>query len=107
MFERINSTGTQLNAVDFIRAVTWSRDFDLNVEINELAGELEAEGFEVPVETLVKALLSGGWEVTYSGVDVGATHCRRVHFTDLLQEARSHIEEARGISSQSPLDSLL
>ena len=56
MFERINSTGTKLNAVDFMRAVTWSPDFDLNTEIGALHKELELKNFEVPVETLVKAL---------------------------------------------------
>ena len=56
MFERINSTGTKLNAVDFMRAVTWSQDFDLNTEVNALSEQLTAAEFEVPVETLVKAL---------------------------------------------------
>ena len=29
IFERINSTGTQLTIVDLMRAATWSQDFDL------------------------------------------------------------------------------
>ncbi|MEF2554359.1 DUF262 domain-containing protein [Aurantimonas sp. A2-1-M11] len=30
IFDRINNTGTKLDTVDFMRAVTWSNDFDLN-----------------------------------------------------------------------------
>jgi hypothetical protein len=56
MFERINSTGTKLDAVDFMRAVTWSQDFDLNTELNRLCLELSTQEFDIPVETLVKAL---------------------------------------------------
>jgi len=56
IFERVNSTGTKLNAVDFMRAVTWSEEFDLNTEIDQLSRGLEEQEFEVPDETLVKAL---------------------------------------------------
>lgn len=56
MFERVNSTGTKLNAVDFMRAVTWSQDFDLNTEIDALSESLDVAGFEIQDETLVKAL---------------------------------------------------
>jgi hypothetical protein len=55
MFERVNSTGTKLNAVDFMRAVTWSQDFDLNTEINSLSRMLANSSFKIKDETLVKA----------------------------------------------------
>lgn len=54
IFERINYTGTRLSAVDFMRAVTWSPDFDLTVETGLLADRLTKHGFELPQETLVK-----------------------------------------------------
>lgn len=56
IFERINSTGTRLGAVDFMRAVTWSADFDLNREIATLRASARAEGFKIPAETIVKVL---------------------------------------------------
>jgi hypothetical protein len=56
IFERINSTGTKLSAVDFMRAATWSEDFDLNREIDKVSERLNGRGFELPPETLVKAL---------------------------------------------------
>ena len=56
MFERINSTGTRLNAVDFMRAITWSEDFDLNAQIAELEKRTLGVGYEIPPETLVKII---------------------------------------------------
>jgi Protein of unknown function DUF262 len=55
MFERVNSTGQRLVAVDFLRAVTWSEAFDLNEQLNELKDSFP-EGFDVDDETLVKML---------------------------------------------------
>lgn len=56
MFERINSTGTRLNAVDFMRAITWSEDFDLNTQIDYLEQVARRSGFEIPPETFVKMM---------------------------------------------------
>jgi hypothetical protein len=65
VFERINSTAATLNAVDFMRAVTWSQDFDLNSEIEHISMPLNAEGFPVSPETVVKVLaVSMGKEPT-------------------------------------------
>ena len=36
IFQRINSTGTRLGVVDFIRALTWSDKFDLSVELSKI-----------------------------------------------------------------------
>ncbi len=54
IFERINNTGTKLSAVDFMRAVTWSQDFDLTIEVGKLSRRLEKDGFNIPQQTLVK-----------------------------------------------------
>lgn len=56
IFERINSTGTRLNAVDFMRALTWSADFDLSKEVNKLQDVFESEGYSFEAETLVKTI---------------------------------------------------
>ncbi len=56
IFERVNSTGTKLSTVDFMRAVTWSDDFDLTTEIDNMSMAAQDLGFEVPDETFVKLL---------------------------------------------------
>lgn len=56
IFERVNSTGTRLSAVDFMRALTWSPGFDLTKEISKLQYGFQQEGFDLPPETLVKVL---------------------------------------------------
>ncbi len=56
IFERVNSTGTRLSRVDFMRAVTWSREFDLNEAIDEVRSQLETEGFDIDDDTIVKAM---------------------------------------------------
>jgi Protein of unknown function DUF262 len=55
MFERVNSTGQRLVAVDFLRALTWSEAFDLNEQLEELKDNLP-ERFDIDEETLVKML---------------------------------------------------
>jgi hypothetical protein len=56
IFERVNSTGTRLGRVDFMRAITWSQNFDLNQALDRVREDLSREGFELPDETVVKAL---------------------------------------------------
>jgi len=56
IFERINSTGVRLGVVDFMRALTWSDEFDLTAELDDLQAELEEHGFHFEDETLLKAL---------------------------------------------------
>ncbi|MBN9493098.1 DUF262 domain-containing protein, partial [bacterium] len=45
IFERINSTGTPLTIVDLMRAATWSPDFDLVDNIEELLAALADKDF--------------------------------------------------------------
>ena len=54
IFERINSTGTRLDTVDFLRAVTWSEAFDLNDALSVILDSAEDEGFIIPDETAIK-----------------------------------------------------
>lgn len=54
IFSRINSTGTRLDNVDFLRAATWSEDFDLNNALSDISAAAKIEGFEIPDETMVK-----------------------------------------------------
>lgn len=56
MFERINNTGTRLDTVDFMRALTWSNEFDLNASMINVNAELSEINFEISEQTLVKIL---------------------------------------------------
>ncbi|MBX4890652.1 DUF262 domain-containing protein [Rhizobium bangladeshense] len=56
MFERINNTGTRLDTVDFMRAVTWSNNFDLNASMERINATLGDVNFEISEQTLVKIL---------------------------------------------------
>lgn len=56
IFERVNRTGSSLSTVDFMRAVTWSGDFDLQGEVKRLGAAAASVNFMVPDETLVKVI---------------------------------------------------
>lgn len=56
IFERVNSTGTKLSRVDFMRAITWSSQFDLNEALDEIGGNLKERNFDIADDTIVKAL---------------------------------------------------
>lgn len=56
IFERVNSTGTRLSAVDFMRALTWSSEFDLSSALAELRDAEADNGFEIPLDTIAKVL---------------------------------------------------
>lgn len=56
IFERINSTGTPLNSIDFMRAATWSPSFDLNESTDSIVALGAAAGVELSPDTVVKLL---------------------------------------------------
>jgi hypothetical protein len=56
IFERVNSTGTRLSRVDFMRAITWSENFDLNQALDTIKEMLEDQEFDLADDTIVKAL---------------------------------------------------
>jgi Protein of unknown function DUF262 len=56
IFERVNSTGTRLDPVDFMRAITWAEDFDLNDFLERTSEELKAFGFYLSDETIIKCV---------------------------------------------------
>jgi hypothetical protein len=56
IFERVNSTGQKLSSVDFMRAVTWSQEFDLTIALRELSSKLSEKRFSFSDETLVKVI---------------------------------------------------
>jgi len=56
IFEKINSTGTRLDPVDFMRAITWAEEFDLNHSLDEAAAILSEMRFTISSETIVKCV---------------------------------------------------
>jgi hypothetical protein len=51
IFERVNRMGMRLSAVDFMRALTWSHDFDLTKELAALKDSVE---LDIPPDTIAK-----------------------------------------------------
>jgi hypothetical protein len=52
IFERINSTGTQLNQFDLMVAATWSDGFDLNDQVNKIRESTKLKDFENTVNEI-------------------------------------------------------
>jgi hypothetical protein len=56
IFSRVNSTGVKLDAVDFVRALTWSSQFDLTHEVQKLEAISSSMGFKIEGQTFVKLI---------------------------------------------------
>lgn len=56
IFERTNSTGTRLDTIDFMRAITWNQSFDLNHYLDLVREPLQVTGFELSDETIIKCV---------------------------------------------------
>jgi hypothetical protein len=59
IFERINNTGTKLSTLDLMIAWTWSNDFHLREEIDDILETLENKGFGDTPEKIILQCLSG------------------------------------------------
>jgi hypothetical protein len=60
VFERINSTGTDLTIVDLARAATWSPEFDLKDEIETLLLVLDGKQYgRVDAKTMLRTIAAG------------------------------------------------
>lgn len=57
IFERINSSGTRLSTYDLMVAATWSQQFNLNNEAEEIADALTPKGFgDISGDTILKCM---------------------------------------------------
>ena len=54
IFSRVNSTGVKLDIVDFVRALTWSSQFDLTQEVQSLISLARSKGYDIEGQTFVK-----------------------------------------------------
>jgi hypothetical protein len=44
-FARVNSSGKEVSETDMVRAMTWTREFDLNRQLSQISRELEPSGW--------------------------------------------------------------
>lgn len=58
IFERINSSGTQLNVFDLMVAATWSDDFDLNDQVSKIRESTKLKDFEEIDNTIFLKIMS-------------------------------------------------
>ncbi len=56
IFEKINSTGTVLDTVDFMRAITWDQEFDLSEYLERVDEWLVERKYNLPDETIIKCI---------------------------------------------------
>lgn len=96
IFERINSTGTRLDPVDFMRAITWAEEFDLNHYIDTAEEALAEFGIEIEAETLIKCVgLTLGVPPTTEGLlhlrDRAPPELNKAF--DQIVEAMQHVSE--------------
>ena len=57
IFERINSSGTKLSTFDLMVAATWTKNFDLNIQVDEICIALMPKGFsDIDRNTVLKCL---------------------------------------------------
>lgn len=91
IFERINSTGTQLTIVDLMRAATWSPEFDLFDEIDEVLRVISERGFgDIDRRVVLRNIsASAGGGFTEDSIDQ-----LRKHDADTLKEAVKVAEDA-------------
>lgn len=91
IFERINSTGTQLTIVDLMRAGTWSQEFDL-IEAIDVVRETLADknfgGLDRKAVLRTMSAAAGG------GFSAGSIDRLRRHDAETLKKVMGETEEA-------------
>lgn len=88
IFQRVNSTGTRLGPVDFMRALTWSEDFDLTERLDEIQEELSKRHFDLDQETLTKVLAVIAGIEPISTEMLSLRERRAAELNELVQRAR-------------------
>jgi hypothetical protein len=96
IFEKINSTGTKLDPVDFMRAITWAEDFDLNHYIDNSSAELAELGIDVSPETIIKCV---GLTLQVPPTTDGLLTLRNRSPKELMGAFRSTIDCMRRVST--------
>jgi hypothetical protein len=110
VFRRVNSTGTRLSAVDFVRALTWRSSFDLEETFDEFAERYEGTPVEGLTEDYLIRCLAVVSDLSLEARDVVQLKdlaARQEALTDEVQQMRDALDrmavflarfEVRGIS---------
>jgi len=91
IFERINSSGTQLTIVDLMRAATWSPEFDLIDAIEAILEDLGEKGFGQIDKKVVLRNISASSGGGFSAESIDSL---RKYGPDKLKEAAAATEQA-------------
>jgi hypothetical protein len=96
IFERINSSGTRLSTYDLMVAATWSTEFDLNDEVDEIAKSLSAKRFhEIDKDTILKCLTA----VQFGGI-------KKDQITKLRDLGKAEMENLVGMTKAALLSAV-
>jgi hypothetical protein len=95
IFEKINSTGTRLDPVDFMRAITWAEEFDLNQYIEMAEADLSEFGVEISPETLIKCV---GLTLDVPPTTDGLLQLRERSPTALMRAFDDTVQSMRAVS---------
>ncbi|MFI5990810.1 DUF262 domain-containing protein [Streptomyces sp. NPDC051362] len=99
VFERINSTATPLTVVDLMRAATWSPEFDLKDEIDELLGVLDRKRYgRVDTKTMLRTISAAA--------DFGFSRDDMNRMRDLSREELERAVESAGEAAKLAVDFL-
>jgi hypothetical protein len=99
VFERINSTATPLTVVDLMRAATWSPEFDLKDEIDELLGVLDRKRYgRVDTKTMLRTVSAAA--------DFGFSRDDMNRMRDLSREELERAVESAGEAAKLAVDFL-
>ncbi len=106
IFERVNSTGTRLNSVDFMRAITWTNSFDLSSKLKDVSVEISEYGWDVREGTLIKfiAVLLGMEVSSESLIEMRSADETKLHaafdlLPDIILRTSEVLEQSFGIIS--------
>jgi len=91
IFERINSTGTQLTIVDLMCAATWDPDFDLSDAIDGILESLESRNFHEIERKTVLRTVSAAAGFGFRSEDMDRLRTKSV---EELKKAICEVEEA-------------
>ena len=94
IFERINNTGTRLTTLDLMIAWTWSEDFHLREELDDILETLQAKGFGETPDKIILQCLAGIIERTTKTRDILGLqpHGVRSHMGDLKSSLEKTID---------------
>lgn len=91
IFERINSTGTQLDVFDLMVAATWNDDFDLNDKVSEIKSSISFKCFDNVKNSTYLKMMSA---ISGNGIKRNGVFKLRNSSSDELNELTNRVKIA-------------